>query len=267
MEQLEGRRHGVRSIEKALDVWEALSAAPRGLSLAEVARASHLPRSTAHRLLGVLKQRGYVVQDESTQRYSLSLKMLDLSFRLLGRSELRLHAYPVVREFVLRTGVRAFIALPDLGEVTYVWSTGPDAVTMHTVYGKEMPGHCAIYYEAQSTRRLACLRLERASDVARSQDVVRPFGLPSGPPSGVQRLNCTCAPIRDYAFREVARVGIFAHEDDERALVGGGYARGAWELARLISLRLGHVSADSLDEPTTLGFPGSLPSLPLSIRR
>ena len=51
--------------------------------------------------------------------------MLDLSFRVLGRSELRLHAYPVLREYVLRTGLRAFIAVPGAGEVTYLWSGGP----------------------------------------------------------------------------------------------------------------------------------------------
>ena len=83
-------------------------------------------------------------QDEETARYSLTLKMLDLSFRVLGRSELRLHAYPVLREYVLRTGLRAFIALPALGEITYLWTAGPDEVGMHTTYGREMPVHCAI---------------------------------------------------------------------------------------------------------------------------
>ena len=38
-----------------------------------------------------------VRQDDETQRYGLTLKMLDLSFRSLGRSELRLHAYPIMR--------------------------------------------------------------------------------------------------------------------------------------------------------------------------
>ena len=65
-----------------------------------------------HRLLGVLKRRGYVRQDDETQRYGLTLKMLDLSFRSLGQSELRLHAYPIMREYVLRTPYRGFIAIP-----------------------------------------------------------------------------------------------------------------------------------------------------------
>ena len=50
------------------------------MSLAEVARAVKQPAPTVHRLLGVLRRRGYVRQDEESLRYSLSLKMLDLSF-------------------------------------------------------------------------------------------------------------------------------------------------------------------------------------------
>jgi hypothetical protein len=59
---------------------------------------------------------------------------------------------------------------------------------------------------------------------------------------GCQRLTCTCAPVHDYTGREVARVGLFAHDVTEDALLAGHH-RGAWELARLISQRLGSVAA------------------------
>jgi hypothetical protein len=241
---------GGTAIEKALDVCEALSQAPRGLTIAELRRQLGLPPATVHRLLAVLKRRGYAQQDEETSRYRLSLKMLDLSFRLLGRSELRLHAYPVLREYVLRTGGRAFLAATAEGEVTYLWSTGPDAVAMHTVYGRPMPGHCALYFAADSARRLSCLRLERAAPpgaaapaAAGGQDgIVRlgDVGLSgrSGLPRAGQHLACTCAPVVDYAGRDVARVGLFAHDLADDVLAGTGRQE-AIELARLISMRLG----------------------------
>jgi hypothetical protein len=148
------------SIEKALEVCEVLSGQPRGVSLSDLSRTLRHPPSTVHRLLSVLKRRGYVRQDEDTERYSLTLKMLDLSFRSLGRSELRLHAYPHLREYVLGTAYRGFIAIPASGEVTYLWRSGPDEVAMHTVYGREMPSHCALYFSPrQATRRLSCLKL------------------------------------------------------------------------------------------------------------
>ncbi|HEX6973203.1 MAG TPA: helix-turn-helix domain-containing protein [Vicinamibacterales bacterium] len=232
------------SLEKALDVCEALAGAQRGLTVTELARALKQPAPTVHRLLGVLKRRGFVRQDEDTSRYSLTLKMLDMSFRLLGRSELRLHAYPVLREYVLRTGLRAFIAVPAGGEVTYLWSAGPDEVGMHTTYGREMPVHCAMYVERTANRRLSCVKLEQPRDATQWDRVAVRFGAPAAA-SPLQRLLCTCAPVHDYTGRQVARVGVFTHAADEQPFCADQTAA-AMELARLISLRLGHLPAASV---------------------
>jgi hypothetical protein len=246
------------SIDKALEVCEVLSSSPRGMSLSELARALRQPPSTVHRLAAVLKRRGYVRQDEDTQRYGLTLKMLDLSFRSLGRSELRLHAYPIMREYVLRhtakvapsgsgAAGRGFIAIPASGEVTYLWSAGPDEVAMHTVYGKEMPGHCALYFSArQATRRLSCLRLVAQEDVARAEATVIRLGPPPVAPDAMQRLFCTCAPVRDYTGNEVARVGFFGHGTDDGPILTEHH-KGAWDLARRISMRLGYVPPPALE--------------------
>jgi len=250
------------SVDKALDVCEALSATDRGMTLSELARTVRMPAPTAHRLLRVLKRRGFVRQDEESGRYALTLKMLDLSFRLLGRSELRLHAYPVVREFVLRTGARAFVAVPASGEVTYLWPSGPDAVAMHTAYGREMPSHCAMYFgEGAAGRRLSCLELGAARRSVRcpaapgaamgsvagavgAEPALRIVRLGTVHDSvAARRLNCTCAPILDYTGREVARVGLFGHGTDEARLPQDGLQ--AAELARLISLRLGYLPTEA----------------------
>jgi DNA-binding IclR family transcriptional regulator len=254
------------SIDKALEVCEVLSGVPRGMSLSDLARALRQPASTVHRLLAVLKKRGYVRQDDETQRYGLTLKMLDLSFRSLGQSELRLHAYPIMREYVLRTPYRGFIAIPSNGEVTYVWSTGPDEVAMRTVYGKAMPGHCAMYFSSasettgskpvapetaaarprQATRRLSCLRLAAPAELNKPEATVVRLGPPPVEPDALQRLFCVCAPVRDYTSQEVARVGVFGHGADDGPILKEHH-RGAWDLARRISMRLGHVPESALE--------------------
>jgi hypothetical protein len=235
------------SIDKALEVCETLSHVPGGTSLAEVARTLKQPRSSVHRLLGVLRRRGYVRQDEESGRYSLTLKMLDLSFRALGRSELRLHAYPVLRDYAQSSGQRTFIAIPSEGEVSYVWSAGPDDVAMRSAYAKEMPAHCSLYFDSRAgTRRLSCLRLERFADVPRSEDVVLRLG--SSSVENGQRLFCTCAPVRDYPGREVARIGVFGHGPDDKPILIE-HNRGAWELARHVSVRLGHLPALAQEAP------------------
>jgi DNA-binding IclR family transcriptional regulator len=235
------------SIDKALEVCEVLSGQPRGLSVTELAKALRQPPSTVHRLLAVLRRRGYVRQDDETQRYALTLKMLDISFRSLGRSELRLHAYPLMREYVLRHPYRGFIAIPSTGEVTYLWSAGPDEVAMRTVIGKEMPGHCALYFNpGQATRRLSCLKLATAGDVSRPEAGVVRLGPPPMEPDAMQRMFCTCAPVRDYTGQEVARVGVFGHGADDEPILKEHH-RGSWDLARRISMRLGYLPATTLE--------------------
>jgi DNA-binding IclR family transcriptional regulator len=243
------RSASATSTDKALDVCEILSRAPRGLSVSDVARAAHLPVSSAHRVLAVLKRRGYVRQDDDTARYSLSLRMLDLMFRALGGSELRLHAYPLVRDHVIRTSQRMFLAMPAAGEVTYFWTTGPDEIAMRTVQGREMPGHCALYFSnagAQATRRLSCLKLVDASQVRTPAASIVRLGPPGDPAAGAQRLTCACAPIRDYTTQEVGRVGAFVHGTGEAPLATTDH-RGIWELARNISLRLGYLPTAPLE--------------------
>ncbi len=244
----EARPAGTRtSIDKALEVCEVLGGVPRGMSLSDLARSLRQPASTVHRLLAVLKRRGYVRQDDETQRYGLTLKMLDLSFRSLGQSELRLHAYPIMREYVLRTPHRGFIAIPASGEVTYLWSNGPEEVAMRTVYGREMPGHCAMYFSPrQATRRLSCLRLAAPSELSKPEATVLRLGPPPVEPDALQRLFCTCAPVRDYTGQEVARVGVFGHGENDGPILTEHH-RGAWDLARRISMRLGHVAHSALE--------------------
>jgi hypothetical protein len=116
---------------------------------------------------------------------------------------------------------------------------------MHTSYGKDMPGHCALFIDAQTPggRRLSCFKLDRPQDDAQAERIAVRFGAP-GTDSRVQRLVCTCAPVVDYSGRQVARVGLFAHAGSERPFVDD-QPRAAAELARLISMRLGHVPPPS----------------------
>jgi len=59
----------VQVLERALDIFEALIAAPGGLGISEISGKTQLPVSTVHRLLKVLKKRGYADQNPETRKY------------------------------------------------------------------------------------------------------------------------------------------------------------------------------------------------------
>jgi hypothetical protein len=101
-----------------------------------------------------------------------------------------------------------------------------------------MPVHCAVYVDASAKRRLSCLKLEDAKDVASPERIAVRFGELDS--RQIQRLLCTCAPVHDYTGRQVARVGVFTHAADERPFASDQTAA-AMDLARRISVRLGHL--------------------------
>ena len=59
----------VQVLERALDILEALAASPSGLGISGIAGITQLPVSTVHRLLKVLKRRGYASQNSDTRKY------------------------------------------------------------------------------------------------------------------------------------------------------------------------------------------------------
>ena len=58
------------------------------VTLAELCRQLSLNKSTIHRLLSSLIYMGYVKQDSETGKYSLTLKLLGLSNKLLSHMDI-----------------------------------------------------------------------------------------------------------------------------------------------------------------------------------
>jgi IclR family acetate operon transcriptional repressor len=56
-------RYSIRSVERVLDILDLLQQSPEGVTLAEIAVATSLPRSSAFRYLTVLERRGYLERD------------------------------------------------------------------------------------------------------------------------------------------------------------------------------------------------------------
>lgn len=75
---MEEEKRTVRAVERALDILVCFTAkAEWGLS--EIAAQVGLHKSTVHRLLATLEDRGFVIRDEATERYRLGLRVLELS--------------------------------------------------------------------------------------------------------------------------------------------------------------------------------------------
>jgi IclR family acetate operon transcriptional repressor len=129
----------VQSVDRALDVLEALSEAGKPLGVGELAARTGLPQGTAHRILQSLHERGYVRRDGS-RKYSLgasAVRLADGAQRALARS-----ARPYLAELVSLSGETANLAVREGDDVVYIAQvSSPHTLRMFAEVGRHVPPH------------------------------------------------------------------------------------------------------------------------------
>lgn len=78
---MEERKLTVRAVERALDILLCFTGKKK-LGLTEISTQIGLHKSTVHRLLTTLEEKGFVTRDDVTEKYSLGLKIWELSQHL-----------------------------------------------------------------------------------------------------------------------------------------------------------------------------------------
>jgi len=133
-------RGGVQSVDRALDLLEALASARQPLGVSELAALTALPEGTAHRLLRALLQRGYVRQ-AADRKYALGSSVLRL--RDAGHRTLAAAAGPALSRLVEISGETANLAVLEGDLVVYVAQV-PSARTlrMFAEVGRQVYVHC-----------------------------------------------------------------------------------------------------------------------------
>ncbi|WP_298282614.1 IclR family transcriptional regulator [Acidocella sp.] len=113
-------KNTVRSLAKGFRVLEAFTAQEPELTIAEVARKAGMDNATAFRLLNTLAEIGYAERIPNSRKFRLSLKVLDLGFNAIARSDLRTRARPILRSLTGEINEAASIGVIDGADVLYV---------------------------------------------------------------------------------------------------------------------------------------------------
>ena len=131
-------------LTRAFSILSTLAEAPGSLSLAEVAARAALPRSTVHRILGVLASHDLVRQEPDSKRYRLGrgfTRFRDSYGDHLGVPEL---VEPALRQLSLRVGEAVFLTVIDGTEAVCVRTVeSPTPLRFFMRVGAVMPAHCA----------------------------------------------------------------------------------------------------------------------------
>lgn len=138
------KQRSVQSVDRVLDIMEALADTPRGLCLSDVATKSVLHASTAHRLLQVLIQRGYVSKDTETNRYRLTMRMFTLGSCVVGGMNILSVARPYLEHLSDLTSEAVHLVVRDNDEVVYLHKEDAtsSAIRMASQVGLRNPMYC-----------------------------------------------------------------------------------------------------------------------------
>jgi IclR family KDG regulon transcriptional repressor len=86
--------NSVRAVDRALDILLCFSKAESGLSLSEIAREVNLHKSTVHRLLTSMQQKGFVRKHPQSDKYLLGWIVLELITNIYQSDELSVIVLP-----------------------------------------------------------------------------------------------------------------------------------------------------------------------------
>jgi DNA-binding IclR family transcriptional regulator len=108
---------GTASLDKALDVLDAIGESAQGLSQAQLAERLGLPRTTMYRMLGTLVARGLVRRDPERRVYCLGFRCFEYARQAYAMPDLVSAASPELRTLRDLTGETSYLAVLDGNEV------------------------------------------------------------------------------------------------------------------------------------------------------
>lgn len=133
----------INSLDRALRILEILGDSDNNIGVTELGRKLDVDKSTAYRLVATLVARGYIEQEPETKKYTLGLKIVELSSKVLDKLELRKVAKPFMKELVQLTDETVHLAILDLGNVVCIdQEETPSMINVNMAVGREAPGHC-----------------------------------------------------------------------------------------------------------------------------
>jgi DNA-binding IclR family transcriptional regulator len=100
----------VPALERGLAILETLATHRRGLTLSQLVRHLHLPKSSIHSLLLTFEKLGYPTRIEPGGRYICGLQFLQIATLAFDNPLLRQTATPVLAEVMQATGPTVHLA-------------------------------------------------------------------------------------------------------------------------------------------------------------
>lgn len=213
----------VQSLDRTFDLLELLARFPEGLALSDISVKIGLHKSTVHRLLGSLKDRGYIEQDEDSSRYRIGVAFIALAAPYLNQLDIKTVAEPEMRRLSDKIGVTVYMAALRDDEVVYLDKVERyDGFQRFDIIGRHVPVHCTSLGKSllmdktpDQIRDILTHRppvrktsgtITEVDEILANIETCRLRGWSSDLEEHEEGVNCVGAPIRDYRGRTVAAI-------------------------------------------------------------
>lgn len=134
---------GSATVDKALDVLDAVGASPGGLSQIELGERLALPKTTMYRLLGTLVSRGLLRRDPQRRVYCLGFRCFEYARLAYAAPDLAANASAELRSLRDLTGETTYLATLDGLEVLSLdRCDGAHSQRSAAALGQRKPLHC-----------------------------------------------------------------------------------------------------------------------------
>jgi len=131
------------SLKKGLAVLCAFNAQQRSMTLADVAQAASINKSSAQRLIFTLENLGFVCKNAQTRRYQLTPRVMRIGFNYIAAQPLIDLANPYLSELASQTTETTCLTEADGLEMVYLARfISTQSVPVHMPIGSRVPMYC-----------------------------------------------------------------------------------------------------------------------------
>ena len=253
----------MNALTRGLQVLEELTLASRPLGVTELSKRLGIDKSTTHRLLAILLGNGFAEQDPDTRLYRPTSKMIWLGSHLLARFDVPNHATPYLRDLAQTTGFASHLVVLAQGRALYVGQErSPSTITVDIPIGGVAPPTCTAVGKAlladlvgdELRPYLEKLEPHTAKTIVEPERLQADLALTRERGFAVDDeefhigVRCIASPIRDYAGRAHAAIGVSGPAADLHANLLPRAAAAVRQAAEAISARMGHYDSASVGD-------------------
>jgi DNA-binding IclR family transcriptional regulator len=217
----------VQVLDRALAILDALAQLHEDASLAEVAVAVKLHKSSVHRLLMSLERHRLVERDAHSGKFRLGMRLFDLGTQAVARFNVRERARPHLERLMYNSHETVHLCVLDNGEVLYLDKIEPDrTVRLSSTIGHRNGAHCTAVGKAmlawlsepevdailQQHGMQGCTAktLTTPAELKADLKLIRERGYAIDDEEHEEGVRCVAAAVKDYSGRPVAAMSVSA---------------------------------------------------------